>query len=49
MYAVSHIQHRMRLCSYNWDDLCGLVVEFVRKLFVECDYVGDVNVAVVLL
>lgn len=37
------------LCSYNGYDLGGLVVELVRKIFVKGDYVGDIDVAIVLL
>ena len=37
------------LIPHDWYYVCRLVVESVCKLLVECDEVGDVDVAVVLL
>lgn len=35
--------------SHNRDELSGLIVQSIGQLFIVCDQVGDVDVAVVLL
>ena len=42
------LEHLSRRVAYYWYDICWLVVQAVRQLLVECDQVGNVNVAVVL-